>query len=64
MIVVCIPVYQLVIRPFFSKYIPRMLTRMKIGLVIVLLSLIATTVISGTVFSDLVVTENGNYLLL
>ena len=29
-IVVCIPVYQLAIRPFFSKYVPRTLTRMKI----------------------------------
>ena len=48
-IVVCIPVYQLVIRPFFSKYIPGMLTRMKIGLVFVLLSLLATTVISENV---------------
>ena len=56
-IVVCIPVYQLVIRPFFPKYIPRMLTRMKIGLVIVLMSLIATTVISATFFSRLVVAE-------
>ena len=56
-IVVCIPVYQLVIRPFFPKYVPRMLTKMKIGLVMVLLSLIATTVISGTVFSNFVLAE-------
>ena len=57
-IVVCIPVYQLIIWPFFSKCIPRMLTRMKIGLVVVLLSLLSTTVISHQAFNSLAYYKN------
>ena len=50
-IFVYIPIHQLVVRPFFSPYIPKMLTRMKLGLMVELLSLIATTVFSGLVLS-------------
>ena len=57
MIIVCIPINQLLLRLFFPKYTPRMLTRIKIRLVMVLLSLIATTVISGIFFSNLVVAQ-------
>ena len=39
--VICIIVHQLVICPFFPKFIPRMLTRMKVDLVNALLSLTA-----------------------
>ena len=57
-IIVGIPVYQLVVRPFFSKYVPRMLMRMMIGLDFVLLSLLVTTVISQQALSGSVVYEN------
>ena len=50
-IILAIPVYQLIIRPYFSRYIPRMLTRMKLGLTVEFLSLLMTSVCSGLTFS-------------
>lgn len=48
-----IPIYQFVIVPFFSRYIPSMLKRMGIGLVLVLLQLVIITIISYVVNSDI-----------
>ena len=42
LIVVCIPFYLCFIRPFTSRYVPGMLKRMGLGMLLVLLSLIAT----------------------
>ena len=44
LIVVCIPLYLCLIRPFMSRYVPGMLKRMGLGMLLVLLSLIATFV--------------------
>ena len=44
LIVVCIPLYLFLIRPFMSRYVPGMLKRMGLGIILVLLSLIATFV--------------------
>ena len=43
---VAVPVHQLVIVPFFSRYIPSMLNRIWIGLVTMLIQLVVTVVIS------------------
>ena len=45
LIVVCIPLYLCLIRPFMSRYVPGMLKRMGLGMLLVLLSLIATFVL-------------------
>ena len=42
LIVVCIPLYLCLIRPFMSRYVPGMLKRMGLGMLLVLLSLVAT----------------------
>ena len=42
LIMVCIPLYLCLIRPFMSRYVPGMLKRMGLGMLLVLLSLIAT----------------------
>ena len=42
LVVICIPLYLCLIRPFMSYYIPGMLKRMGIGMFLVLLSLITT----------------------
>ena len=42
LIVVCIPLYICLLRPFFSRYVPGMLKRMGLGMLFVLLSLIAS----------------------
>ena len=44
LIVVCIPLYLFLICPFMSRYVPGMLKRMGLGIILVLLSLIATFV--------------------
>ena len=44
LIVVCIPLYLCLIHPFMSRYVPGMLKRMGLGMLLVLLSLIATFV--------------------
>ena len=44
LIVVCIPLYLCLIHPFISCYVPGMLKRMGLGMLLVLLSLIATFV--------------------
>ena len=44
LIVVCIPLYLCLIRPFMSRYVPGMLKRMGLGMLLVLLSLIVTFV--------------------
>ena len=46
-VVIGVCILQMVIVPFFPRYIPSMLKRMWIGLVFVLLSVISLTVISG-----------------
>ena len=40
--VVCIPLYLFLLRPFISRYVPGMLKRMGLGMVLVLLSLLTT----------------------
>ena len=45
LIVVCIPLYLCLIRPFMSRYVPGMLKRMGLGILLVLLSLIATLIL-------------------
>jgi peptide/histidine transporter 3/4 len=42
LIVVCIPLYLCLLRPYISRYVPGMLKRMGLGMVLVLLSLLAT----------------------
>ena len=42
-IAIAIPLHQFGVRPYLSRYLPNMLTRMGIGLLVVFLSLIATT---------------------
>ena len=42
LIVICIPLYLCLLRPFISQYVPGMLKRMGLGMFLVLLSLIAT----------------------
>ena len=42
LIVVCIPLYLCLLRPFISRYVPGMLKRMGLGILFVLLSLIAS----------------------
>ena len=42
LIVVCIPLYLCLLRPFISRYVPGMLKRMGLGMLFVLLSLIAS----------------------
>ena len=51
LIVVCIPLYLFFIRPFMSRYVPGMLKRMGLGMLLVLLSLIATFAMD-TAFHD------------
>ena len=41
-IVICIPLYLCLLRPFISRYVPGMLKRMGLGMLFVLLSLIAS----------------------
>ena len=66
LIVVCIPLYLFLIRPFMSRYVvPGMLKRMGLGMLLVLLSLIATFAMDTAfhdknkeafcIFSDLIV---------
>ena len=57
-IIVSIPIYQLIIRPFFSQYIPRMLKRMKLGLMVEFLSLLMISVCSGLTFSTVMEHDN------
>ena len=52
-IVFAVPLYQFVIIPFFSRFIPSMLKRIWIGLVAVLIVSIMTTVISYMINYDL-----------
>ena len=42
LIVICIPLYLCLLRPFISQYVPGMLKRMGLGMFLVLLSLITT----------------------
>ena len=42
LIVICIPLYLCLLRPFISKYIPGMLKRMGLGMFLVLLSLLTS----------------------
>ena len=42
LVAICIPLYLCLLRPFISRYVPGMLKRMGLGMVLVLLSLLAT----------------------
>ena len=42
LITVCIPLYLCLLRPFISRYVPGMLKRMGLGMILALLSLLAT----------------------
>ena len=42
LVVICIPLYLFLIRPFMSRYVPGMLKRMGLGMLLVLLSLVLT----------------------
>ena len=42
LITICIPLYLCLLRPFFSRYVPGMLKRMGLGMILALLSLLAT----------------------
>ena len=49
-VVIVIPIHQLVIVPYFSRYIPSMLKRIWIGLVLVLVQLVVLTINVSTDF--------------
>ena len=42
LITICIPLYLCLLRPFISRYVPGMLNRMGLGMILALLSLLAT----------------------
>ena len=42
LITICIPLYLCLLRPFISRYVPGMLKRMGLGMILALLSLLAT----------------------
>ena len=42
LISICIPLYLCLLRPFISRYVPGMLKRMGLGMILALLSLLAT----------------------
>ena len=42
LIVICIPLYLCLLRPYISRYVPGMLKRMGLGIVLVLFSLVST----------------------
>ena len=42
LVAICIPLYLCLLRPFISRYVPGMLKRMGLGMVLVLISLLAT----------------------
>ena len=59
-IAIAIPAYQFCIRPYLSRRIPNMLTRMGIGLLFILISLLATTtynIVFSHVVSELNITS-------
>ncbi len=60
LIVLCIPLYLLLLRPFISHYIPGMLKRMGIGIIIVLTSLIM--IFSTTILPDFIFHRNSTML--
>ena len=62
-VVIVIPIYQLLIVPYFSHYIPSMLKRIWIGLVLVLVQLVLLTIsISPDVSSWLMLSNNQTEL--
>ena len=44
LITICIPLYLCLLRPFISQYVPGMLKRMGLGIILVVLSLVVTLV--------------------
>ena len=55
LIVLCIPLYICLLRPFFSRYIPGMLKRLGLGIVLMVISLICTFMM------DTIAHEKANY---
>ena len=47
LITICIPLYLCLLRPFISHYVPGMLKRMGLGMILALFSLITCNVIHG-----------------
>ncbi len=60
LIVLCIPLYLLLLRPFISHYIPGMLRRMGIGMFMIIISLVL--VLSVAIVPDYISYPNGTML--
>ena len=63
LIVICIPLYLCLLRPFISQYIPGMLKRMGLGMLLVLLSLMTSFIMATVAHLESDHVYNNTYCL-